>query len=188
MVSSGHPLPDGARVALPGLHAAADRLDVALVAYRGGGEAADVAVALTEAVMWVAALDEHAWKIANLPQYVPRRKAEPRGRVVGGLAYARNFHIHDLISTSHEATRLVRNGEIGDPPEGPARQIPSLFKLHVRLFKWDLLWVPFASLPPPKDPERWDRDQMYADAVAQGRLIDPIRYAIDWLNGFTWPK
>jgi hypothetical protein len=121
------PLPGGSWVALRGLQAAADRVAEAVRAtQQSGADAGDVTIALTESVMWISALDQHARDVVQFPGYDQRRSTEPEGRAVGRLCYARNFQIHELVVTAQEATKQVRPGERGDPPAGVLAHLPGM--------------------------------------------------------------
>jgi hypothetical protein len=95
------PLPHGADVALRGLELAHGRLREGVKKYFRGDGGALVAVALSEALYWIAVLDYHGLK--HVSDYSQKRDSSPGGRTVRGLGYARNFDAHELISTSEAA-------------------------------------------------------------------------------------
>jgi hypothetical protein len=94
-------LPRGADLALRGLELAHGRLREGVNKYLRGEGGALVAVALSEALYWIAWSDYYGLKHVN--DYSQKRDSSPGGRTVGGLGYARNFEAHELISTTDDA-------------------------------------------------------------------------------------
>jgi hypothetical protein len=94
-------LPRGADLALRGLELAHGRLREGVNKYLRGEGGALVAVALSEALYWIAWSDCYGLKHVN--DYSQTRDSSPGGRTVGGLGYARNFEAHELISTTDDA-------------------------------------------------------------------------------------
>jgi hypothetical protein len=178
MTADTYPLPHGSTIALTGLHAACERLDAAREHYLSGKQPADaISTSLSETLLWVAALDEHARNQVGVPGYEKRRGTEQGGIAVGGLCYARNFHTHELLTAGQETHELVTMRPLvaaaGSRRVGPVRVV-------------QLQWTPLAQLPLPKHHENHHRDAMYATAVELRPLTEPVADALAWLQRLPW--
>lgn len=167
------PLPHGPAEALTALHKATARVAAALDGIFSGEGAGPIWAALSEALFWVAALEDEA---ERAPGYFTRRNADPGGLTVGGLVYARNMHAHELV-TAGEVEWVVGSVTAvltppGEPPPEPGRGM--IFGVRLR-------WVPLSKLPPPRETEKHGRDEMYRDHVEGRLLTEPLHAAATWL-------
>jgi hypothetical protein len=176
-VSDEDVLPHGPEVALRGLKGGVQRLHAANEGLLRGGGGVPISIALSEALYWVAALDESLRKSTNA--YRTRRKADPSGEAAGGLVYARNLNTHRLVSPgrmeSTMGTPIVQRD-----PGGAIRVIWG----EGGIFAVQMLWRPFEDLPLPdtRFPERQGRNEMYRRAVAGRPLTVPLDAAVDWFT------
>lgn len=167
------PLPHGPKEALRGLAHAIERLIDANRQLLTGGGGGPVFVAMAESLFWVAALDEQGRK-RGPSDYVRRRDAEPVGRTVGGLFFARNHHAHELVSTGEVAVHAHGlSAHVGPDLPPPGRG--TIFSIQLR-------WAPRSALPNKdrRHPEKRDRDLMYDLQVAERSLTLPLLDALGW--------
>jgi hypothetical protein len=174
-VTDVSPLPYGPTEALVGSREASARIDAPIDRIFTGGGGALIWRALSEALFWIAALDDQG---RALPGYDARRDGEDGGRTVGGLVYARNRHAHNLV-TAGEAEFIVPAPTVIQMPPGEPAAASSgrgtVFAMRAR-------WVPLVALPPPDRPERHGRDAMYDGHVAGRPLREPLDEAAAWLD------
>lgn len=171
-VTDSSVLPHGPNVALDGLRKSHERLHHAIDQVLRGGGGGPVWIALSEALYWIAALDDH---FAG-DDYWSERISTEGGRSVGGLVYARNMHAHELVSAG-EAQFTIGSSSVQTYPPGEAPQ-PG----RGTVFSTQLLWVGLNSLPAPERREKHGRDQMYADRVGRRPLSHPVNDAIAWFD------
>jgi hypothetical protein len=164
------PFTRGADVALRGLGLAHGRLREGVKKYLRGDDRELVAIALSEALHWIAVLDNHG--LEHVSKYSQKRDSSPSGRTVGGLVYARNFHAHELISTKQAEAGEVET--VHGPVSDPYGREPSL-EMQPR-------WTSLQSLAPSGNKETHNRDQMYDENVAERPLSHPIADARAWLE------
>lgn len=165
------PLPHGADVALRGLELAHGRLRQGVKKYARGDGGALVVIALSEALYWIAALDDHGFN--HVSDYSQNRDSFPGGHTVAGLVYAQCFHAHELISTREAAIGVGDPGDeslISDPPGSGA------------MLETQPRWTALQDLPAPRRPQRRGSGQMYDEMVAEWPLTQPIAYARAWLE------
>jgi hypothetical protein len=139
---------------------------------RGGG-GGHIWIALSEALYWVAALDDWA-KSPDEESYFKRRALTPEGRTVGGLVFARNAHAHELV-TAGEAefemgTPVIRTGPEASQYSGGGG---TLFTVR---FKWVALEKLTAR------DKNHGRDRMYDERVAGRLLTEPFKDAVAWFE------
>jgi hypothetical protein len=166
------PLPRGADIALRGLGLAHGRLREGVKKYLRGDDRAFVAIALSEALHWIAVLDDHGRE--HVSKYSERRDSSPSGRTVGGLVYARNFHAHELISTKQAEFNAGKMEMAQGPISDPYGRGPSL--------EMQLRWTALQGLALVRNRETRNRDQMYDENVAERPLTHPISDARAWLE------
>lgn len=169
------PLPHGPEAALNGLREAVSRLREAVSGVlrgRAGYEA--IWIALSEALYWVAAMDD---RYRGAADYFSRRDKDAGGRTVAGLVYARNSHAHELVSAGEAVFEVgsirpvqIPPGETAPPPgRGP-------------WFSMQLRWVTLDRLPLPAHVERHGRDVFYQNHIADRPITHPFDDAIGWLE------
>lgn len=178
-------MPHGPDAALQGLRQAVARLDDSPRKLLSGEGGAQAWIALSEALYWVAALDDHASKLGAC--YFKTRDADPVGKTVGGLVFARNIHAHELVTTG-EASFQMGSPRIKLTP--PGEPVP---KGRGTLFSVTLIWIPLTNLPArpavvsrkqqdPRGADPHGRDLMYRDRVAGRPLALPFVDAIAWFD------
>lgn len=123
---------------------------------------------LSEALYWVAALDDHY----GAAEYFSQRNEDLGGRTVAGLVYARKSHTHELVSAGEASFEVgsfrvvqTRPGEI----EPPSRRSTFL--------SMQLRWVTLDRLPSPAQKERHNRDVFYRDHIAEQPITHPFHDA-----------
>jgi hypothetical protein len=160
------PMPYGHRTALVGLGDSLERLHEALAAGLSSWSIPRVGSSLTECLLWIGALD--AFGRGNIATYDSLRNAH--APVVGGLAFARNFHAHQLVSTADSLLTFdVRDEGHWFGPIAAVRE-------------YDYRFAALADLPPSGQREKHERDLMYAQHVASRSLYAPIGEAHSWLR------
>lgn len=174
-VLNSWPLPHSPPIAIDGLRRAVTRVDNASGGVLAGGGGSPVWIALSEALYWVAALDDYAEPA--VADYFPRRDNDADGRVAAGLVYARNRHAHEVVSTAEAAFEIPRititMTPAGQPSPPPGRG--TLFSVQLR-------WTPLAELPSSGAVERRGRDKMYDERVAGRPLGEPFGDAVRWFE------
>ena len=172
------PLPHGPEAALNGLCEAVTRLRDAVNRVLRGETGEAIWIALSEALYWVAAMDDHYNKADD---YFSRRAEDPVGRTVAGLVYARNSHAHELVSAGEAVFDIgtprviqIPLGEMAPPPGRGA------------IFSMQLRWVALNLLPLPTQKNQHDRDVFYQDNVAEQPIAQPFDDAIEWFEHCMW--
>jgi hypothetical protein len=176
----------GTALGLEGLRSAIERLHRANEQILSGSGAAPSAIALGEALFWIAALDDDFKTSAGPGVYFKARSEDHRGRTVGGLVYARNMLGHGLGTTAgmqfevHPPT-IVQEGSTVTVKWArlPGREYSS--ENHGTVFSTQLLWVALGDLPEaPEDPH--GRHEWYAKNVAGAPLSSPLEVAREWFE------
>lgn len=122
------------------------------------------AVAATEAVNWVCALDEQLRKEDG--GYVVRRDGDEEGQVIPGLRYARDRSMHQVvICTSEDARSFYR-------PRRGVVYIASSFPI----------WAPTDSLPDSENKDTYDLKGSYENYVAEQRAHKPLFEALNFMT------
>lgn len=105
-----------------------------------------VFLSATEAVFWAAILDE---QLRDRGQYMNFLRGDPIGSLMPGVRYIRNLKTHSLTMTIRRITGKIY--PIVYPTTG-----------------FEVLWLPFAALPPPRDRNRYTevQENSYRDHMA----------------------
>ncbi len=128
---------------LLGFRQAIDRFNTA----DGANDQDAALIALTEAITWVAALDE--WFRRQDVIYQPRRDAALSGQLVRAMCWARNRGLHQLAEL-HEVS--------------PGRRYPKRFPLRYR----ELVWRDRSKLPAGNPDAKGER---YYDQHLAGQMV-----------------
>lgn len=169
------PLPHGPEAALNGLREAVSRLrEAASGVLRGRAGYEAIWIALSEALYWVAAMDDR-YRGAD---YFSRRNKDAGGRTVAGLVYARNSHAHELVSAGEAAFEVGSIRPVQIPPGGTAPP-PG----RGTFLSMQLRWVTLDHLPlPPAHVKQHGRDVFYQNHIAERPITRPFDDAIEWLE------
>ena len=177
-------LPDGRDMGMRGLTEATQRMRDAMSETLIGRGAAPVAIALGEALFWLAAVDDYFKNLCGETTYFQQRAADEGGRTTGGLVFARNMLGHGLNTASAirfdlPAPTLIQEGgdltvrwarlpgkDYGAPNRGTAMSIR-------------FVWARLDELPKPTGPQH-DRDAWYAELIAGKALSAPLDVAAAW--------
>jgi hypothetical protein len=115
-------------------------------------------VACTEATMWIQRLD--GLIEMTDASYRKRRDADAQGRVVGGLRWARNRHVHDVA-----AIFVV----------SPARHLPGVSRAFNEPFygaKMEAKWRLRSEVPPEVGYRKDERAEKAYDLYVAGQSIE----------------
>lgn len=169
------PLPHGPDVALAALDAALERLRTANAGLLRGKGGAPIWIALTESLLWVAALDDRFRR--TVPDYFTCRAADACGRATGGLVFARNMHVHELVTTG-AAVFIPGTARLVITPAGEPRPPPGRGTALTIELRW--AHADGAILTGARD--RQHRDAMYRECVSGRLLSEPFADAVVWLS------
>lgn len=122
-----------------------------------------VFVGYVETVVWACALDDLLRKMEP-GSYAERRDADPGGRVLRGLRWARNQGVHQLIA-------LHRNAD--------GATFPMTFPVR---FDFNPIWHQRTIAPKARPDERSERAY---DAEVAGK---PVAWTLTAAQGFLWER
>jgi hypothetical protein len=124
------------------------------------------AVAATEALHWICALDEQLEK--GSPGYKSRRNQDTDGSVLLGLRHVRDRAMHQVVICTAQDVR-----SFFDPPPGGVVYIASSFPI----------WTPAEMLPQAEGRYRSKgREKAYAEQIAERAASKPIFQALGFLT------
>lgn len=152
------------RLALLGMRAARVRA----VSFRGitPDDVDGVGIAAVDFVNWACAVDERLRKTAT-DDYEKRRDQDPKGRVLPGLRFVRDRHMHQVVVSTD-----VDRRSFFDPPPG------AIFYISA-----GIIWRAAAELPvPDKGYDHADRRQAYVDHMEGKTVWGSLQQALDWLT------
>lgn len=122
------------------------------------------AVAATEAVNWVCALDEQLRK--EDIGYKVRRGGDDEGRVVPGLRYARDRSMHQVVISTAQDTRSFYK------PRRGVLYIASSFPI----------WAPTDTLPESENNDKYGLKASYENHVAEQVASKPLFMALNFIT------